>query len=101
MVVDLARAEEALLHARKRKRSSKDGGSGGFKGRKQKTGADSEQAAPEAGEGGISPDSIGRGTRAEVGSAAGGRWQGVSGSGAANSRGKGAHRVLDVCQALD
>ena len=51
MVVDLARAEEALLHARKRKRSSKDGGSGGFKGRKQKTGADSEQAAPEAGEG--------------------------------------------------
>ena len=50
MVVDLARAEEALLHARKRKRSGKDGGSGGPKGRKQHIGPDSEQAAPEAGE---------------------------------------------------
>ena len=59
MVVDLARAEEALLHARKRKRSGKDGGSGGPKGRKQQTGADNEQAAPEAGEGASAPAALG------------------------------------------
>ena len=59
MVVDLVRAEEALLNARKRKRSGKDGGGGGSKGRKQKTGPDSEQAAPEAGEGASAPAASG------------------------------------------
>ena len=59
IVVDLARAEDALLHARKRKRSAKDGGSGGSKGRKQKTGTDREQAAPEAGEGASAAAALG------------------------------------------
>ena len=59
VVVDLARAEDALLHARKRKRSSKDGGRGGPKGRKQTAGADSGQAAPEAGEGQFPPAASG------------------------------------------
>ena len=49
--MDLARAEEALLRARKRKRGGKDGGSGGPKGRKQSAGDDGEQAAREAVEG--------------------------------------------------
>ena len=59
VVVDLARAEEALLQSRKRKRSGKDGGGGGPKSRKQSTGTGSEQAAPEAGEGASAPTAPG------------------------------------------